>query len=60
MLQKQGYPARSQSGIRVGSVWHPRQYHLPGYIVTAMTAGLFEAFPERRTELAERKHAEPT
>lgn len=30
-------------GIRVNTI-------SPGYIVTAMTAGLFEAVPERRTE----------
>lgn len=32
-----------QYGIRVNTL-------SPGYIVTAMTAGLFEAFPERRTD----------
>ena len=31
-----------QHGIRVNTI-------SPGYIVTAMTASLFEAFPERRT-----------
>ncbi|KAK1755245.1 hypothetical protein QBC47DRAFT_383176 [Echria macrotheca] len=32
-----------EHGIRVNTI-------SPGYIVTAMTAGLFDAFPERRTE----------
>lgn len=31
-----------EHGIRVNTI-------SPGYIVTAMTAGLFEAFPERKT-----------
>ena len=32
-----------EHGIRVNTI-------SPGYIVTAMTAGLFDAFPERRTD----------
>lgn len=32
-----------EHGIRVNTI-------SPGYIVTAMTAGLFEAFPERKTD----------